>query len=332
MKIGVVGYGHAGRLYAEALDEIGQEIVLVADPSDSRRAEAEARHPQVSTAASFADAPGDPSLDALIVTTPLSSRVELASRALEVGKHVLVDGPLAARAQEAQQLADLALRRERVLIAGHPPLCGRAAQRLGQIVAAPESGMLLGLYATRSRRAAARRVPDLLFEVAAHDVALFAQLLGKQPEWLSARATRSDTTGQVNRLGLTLGYDAGPLAHIEIAPLESIERSRLTALTTDRRVVLEEAGPARSLLWVDDQGACGATEFEDPRASYAANRAQREAHFDDALRRLCEHFVARVASGRPGPEELEAAVGVVRVLETAARTVDDEGRTRFSLG
>jgi predicted dehydrogenase len=313
MKLGIVGYGHAGRLLAAALLEVRQEIVQVGDLGSDRLVDARSSHPGASTGRDLNALTGDPSTDALVIATPLALRFPLARAALEAGKHVLLHGPLAATSEQAEMLAELAARRERTLLVGHPRLHSRGATRLRERIAAPEAGALQALLATRSRSLAPRRVHDLLFEVVSHDLALFACLLGREPEWVEASARSSGVTGQIDALDVTLGYGAALVAHVSVRRLGAGEPAGVEALTEHGRWLLEDASPVKNVL------TCEPASSNPPAAAAEPGPTRREVRFEDPLRNLCQHFVA-CTEGREVPLiEPAAAVGVVRALESARR-------------
>ena len=61
----------------------------------------------------------DPGLDAVVVATPVPTHFELARRALDAGKHVLVEKPPAMKGHEMDELVGMASARDLVLMPGH---------------------------------------------------------------------------------------------------------------------------------------------------------------------------------------------------------------------
>jgi UDP-2-acetamido-3-amino-2,3-dideoxy-glucuronate N-acetyltransferase len=308
MKVGIAGYGQAGRLLAAALHDVRQEIVQVGDLSADRLVDASTSHPGASTAPDPAPLCGDPSTDAVVIATPLPLRFALARAALGAGKHVLIHGPLAACSAEARELVDLAARRERTLLVGHPRLHCRGAARFRQLLEAPAAGALRALSAARSLSLAPRRVPDLLFDVVSHDLAFFAWLVGREPEWVDACARRSGVSGQVDALTLTLGYGGALRATVSVRRLGPAEPFGVEATAEHRRLRLEDPSAVKNVL------TC---ELAPPGAGAA--ESQREVRFEDPLRALCQHFVDCAERGALPRVQPSAAAGVVRTLETAAR-------------
>jgi predicted dehydrogenase len=114
--VALIGYGYAGRTFHAPLIRAvpGLELVLVAS---SRADQIRAELPGAAVAASAEEACASPSVDLVVVATPNDSHVRLASIALEAGKHVVLEKPLAPTLQDARALASLAGRTGRVLAA-----------------------------------------------------------------------------------------------------------------------------------------------------------------------------------------------------------------------
>ena len=100
--IGVIGYGYWGpnlvRNFAEAL---GSQVAAVCDLRPERLALARRRYPAIEATTDYRDLLADARIDAIAIATPVSTHFELAMRALQAGKHVLVEKPLAGTSEQA---------------------------------------------------------------------------------------------------------------------------------------------------------------------------------------------------------------------------------------
>ncbi len=120
IRIGVIGYGYWGpnlvRNFIEARD---CDVAAVSDMRPERLAVAGARYPAASLTTDYREILADPAVDAVAIATPVCTHFELALEALKAGKHVWLEKPMTATADEAQRLIDEAERRERVLMVDH---------------------------------------------------------------------------------------------------------------------------------------------------------------------------------------------------------------------
>ncbi len=109
IRTAVIGTGFMGRVHLEALRRIEHVDVVevAATSSDKARAAAEGYNVLNSTG-DWQDVMRDPSIDAVHVCTPNDSHFPIAKAALEAGKHVLCEKPLAMSSAQARELTELA--------------------------------------------------------------------------------------------------------------------------------------------------------------------------------------------------------------------------------
>ncbi len=108
--VGVVGCGFVGRgAHVPAFHAIeGAELVAVADPDAKRLGKVAKKYEPKATYTDFADLVQDSKVDAVVVSAPTPLHAKASMAAIEAGKHVLCEMPLAASLEEADQLIDAA--------------------------------------------------------------------------------------------------------------------------------------------------------------------------------------------------------------------------------
>ena len=120
IRVAVIGAGHWGpNLIANFHDRRRSEVAWVIDRDPSRREAVALRYPDIQVSDDAAPAIGDPSVDGVVVATPTSTHFDLARRALEAGRHVLVEKPMADNVRDAESLCEIAERCGRILMVGH---------------------------------------------------------------------------------------------------------------------------------------------------------------------------------------------------------------------
>src|SRR3989344_2824754 len=86
-------------------------VAMVADLAEERRDYVKANYPSVAVTGSVQEVMQDPSVQAVILATPVATHFDLAMQALRAGKHILVEKPMAATVQEVEQIGALAKQR-----------------------------------------------------------------------------------------------------------------------------------------------------------------------------------------------------------------------------
>jgi predicted dehydrogenase len=152
VSLGVVGLGEHGAALVRAFDQLpSAEVRWLFDQSPAAAMRVSRRVSYARLASRFDDLLADETLDAVAVATPPPTRGELTRRALDAGKHVLVEPPLALEAQEADDLVYRAESGNRRLVSSHAMRFHPGARRLKEQLAAGRLGEVQYLYGSSPR-------------------------------------------------------------------------------------------------------------------------------------------------------------------------------------
>src|SRR5260370_18376488 len=168
-------------MFRNFADTHAARVVAVRDLSVERLTDVHAGYPQVKLTTDCEDILCDPEVDAVIVTTPVSSHFEIAMRALRAGKHVLVTKPITADPAQAAQLIDAAEQRGLVLMVDHTFVYTGAVQTIKQLVDGDNLGPLYYYDSVRVNLGLFQRDVSVLWDLAVHDLAIMDFVLGRQP-------------------------------------------------------------------------------------------------------------------------------------------------------
>src|SRR5580700_12153647 len=120
IRIGVIGYGYWGpnlvRNFAEGAET---QVVAVSDLNLERLYLAQRRYPAIQVTTNYVDLLTNPEIDAVAISTPVSTHFDIAMEALRAGKHVLVEKPMTATSEQACRLIEEADERKLVLMVDH---------------------------------------------------------------------------------------------------------------------------------------------------------------------------------------------------------------------
>jgi predicted dehydrogenase len=328
VRVALLGYGYWGPNLARNLHVgVGQEWVACADLDGVRRAEVARRYPWVRVHADAAAVFDDPEVDALVIATPARSHAGLVRRALERGKHVLVEKPLALSTAEAVGLAELAERAGLVLLVGHTFEYNPAVTKIRALLDAGELGELWYLHSQRVNLGRIQRDVSALWSIGPHDVSIANYLVGSPPRWVSARGARYLHEEVEDVVFATLGYDGGVLAHLHVSWLDPSKVRRTTVVGSRRMVVFDDLDSEAKLRVYDKgadpvEGGFGEYQFRVrsgdihvPRTDLAEPLALELAHFLDCC----------ASGGRPRTDGWNG-VRVVAALEAAQQSLDKGGQ------
>ena len=144
IKVGIIGCGYWGpNLLRNFAENEAAELRWICDLNAQRLAAMGRRYPAAVQTADYKALLADPSLDAVVIATPVWTHFSFAKQALEAGKHILVEKPLTASAAEAEQLVELADRKGLTLMVDHTFIYTGAVRKIKDIVLSGDLGDLL---------------------------------------------------------------------------------------------------------------------------------------------------------------------------------------------
>jgi predicted dehydrogenase len=335
IRLGVIGYGHWGPNLVRNFAELDRAVLAaVCDTHSDRVALAARRHPGISTFIDHRELLRDPTIDAVAIATPIGTHHELCMAALQAGKHVWVEKPLAETVDQALRLADEAARRQRVLVVDHTLVYAGGVRRLGEMVRAGELGRLLYFDATRMNLGLFREV-NVIADLGVHDFAILDHLVPERPVAVSATGAAHYPGVPEDVAYVTLFYDSGCIAHLNLSWASPI-RLRQVLLGGDRKMAvyseLDSAQPVR----IYDKGAAVKLPEGGGRPVTSYHHGDMWAPAVDgqgALRVLSEHFVDCIAGTATPITDGRMGARMVELIDAATRSMRRRGEpVKLSLG
>ena len=330
IRIGVIGYGYWGpNLVRNFADLDGCRVVAVCDRDPTRVAVAERRYPGVrgtTDAQALIDAPD---VDAVVVATPVAAHYDLASAALEAGKHVLVEKPLASTAEEAERLIELAARRKRVLMVDHTFVYTGAVRKMRELVMAGEIGDTYYYDSVRINLGLFQHDVDVMWDLAVHDLAIMDYVLQARPSTISATGLAHIAGRPANIAYLAMFFDAPVIAHVHVNWLAPV-KVRRTLIGGSRRMIVYDDLEASEKVKVYDRGISVNPSPENVYQMLVGYRAgdmwAPQLAVTEALRTEALHFLDCIEHGQVPETGGEEGLRVVRLLEAATASMRAHGR------
>ena len=333
LDIAVIGVGHWGpNLVANFNEDPRSRVARVVDLDDARLAVVRERFPNVITGSDADEVFADPKIGAVVVATPTSTHEQIAQAALEAGKHVLVEKPMAASTQAARRLAEVAARCDRVLMVGHVFVYNAAAMNAKRVIDAGELGRIYTITMQRTNLGPIRIDVNAAWDLAAHDVSLANYWLDAPPVAVSAVGGAWINRGIEDSVFATLRYPDDVLVHLHASWLHP-RKTRDISIVGDRKMLTFDDMDTRAPLRLYDKQVTQELShpiFVDSFDSFrmAVQEGEiSEPHVEASqpLRNECEHFLDCVLDGtssRSGPRQ---GIDVVAVLEAISRSLEARG-------
>lgn len=329
IRAGVIGYGYWGpNLVRNLADAEDCEIGGVADLRAERRALAQRRYPGVRVVADADELIGDPTIDAILVATPLSGHYDLARRALEAGKHVLVEKPLAASADHARRLIDVAEAKRRVLMVDHTFTYTSAVEKIHEMVSTDSLGDLYYYDSVRVNLGLFQHDVNVIWDLAVHDLSIMDYVLPSKPHTVTATGMRH-LGSHANIAYLTLFFDNSLIAHVHVNWLAPV-KLRLTLIGGSRKmIVYDDVEPSEKLKVYDKGVTMEASEqtMHEMLVSYRMGDVWTpRLDVTEALQTEIRHFVRCIEGVETPRTDGHAGLRVIRILEAASQSLEEGGK------
>ena len=185
-NVAVVGVGYWGKNLVRNFYDLGALSVLC-DADESVETKYKTQYPGVRFQREFSAVLTDPTITAVALATPAVTHYELAKAALEAGKDVLVEKPLAIAVKHGEDLVRLADSKGRILMVGHILRYHPAILKLQQFIRDGALGRINYLYSNRLNIGKIRTEENILWSFAPHDISVILSLLNEMPTRVSCQ-------------------------------------------------------------------------------------------------------------------------------------------------
>jgi predicted dehydrogenase len=240
LGVAVVGYGYWGpNLVRNTIERPELELKTLCERDPKRAAVFSAKVPGVAVTPNLEDVLADPEVDAVIVATPPRTHHAIVRAALEAGKHVLVEKPLATTSADAQDLVDLAHERELVLMPGHTFVYSPAVNKVRELMLEDVVGEVY--FVTSARMNLGKYQPDgVIMDLAPHDLSILLYWL-EQPIAEVAATARSIFQAEIPETAfITLTFAGGAQANVQISWLAPRKVREMTIVGSRRMVQYDD--------------------------------------------------------------------------------------------
>jgi UDP-2-acetamido-3-amino-2,3-dideoxy-glucuronate N-acetyltransferase len=319
MRVSILGAGGWGQNLVRVFCELlGDEHVLVCDPREARRTAMKTEHPGIRVS----EGPVFEGIDAVVIAAPAVAHAELARKALAVGRHVLVEKPIALTARDAAELVELAKEKGTILMVDHLLEYHPAVRELKRLVEERRLGRLLHLSSERLNLGVIRTEENALWSLAPHDISVILYLLGEEPSEVAAHGAAYLQPGIEDVAFVTLRFPSGAVGHVHVSWLDPVKTRRLTVVGEEKMAVFDDS-EKQAQLFLHDARAEHVEGLLRPRRGGVESLPIPKG---EPLRAMAETFLESVRTGTPPPSDGEDGLRVVRVLEAAARSMKEGGK------
>src|SRR5271157_1047483 len=327
VRFGVIGYGYWGPNVVRNLNQLEKaDVLAVCDQSAGARQRIQKAYPQVDVTSNPAELMSSSEIDAIAVVTPVWTHYELAKAALEHGKHIFVEKPFTSNAAQAEELIDLAARKNLKIMVDHTFLFTGAVKKIKQLLDEEAIGKLYYYDSTRVNLGLFQHDVNVIWDLAPHDLSIMDYLIQEGPEAIVA-------TGQTHLNGfedvafITVYFPDKIIAHLNVNWLSPV-KVRTTLIGGEKKMLVWNDLEADEKIKIYDKGV-SVTNREGVYNLLVNYRTgdmwAPKIQQVEALTGELTYFVDCIRKDETPTNDGKAGLRVVKMLEAASESLRQRG-------
>ena len=238
LNIGIIGYGYWGpNLVRNFLKVNNCDVTAIADGNSIRRDNIKKTYPNIKLFEDGNKLIDDITINAVVIATPVFTHYSLAKKALQSGKHVLLEKPMTSSVSEAEELISLANKLGLTLMVDHTFLYTSAVQKIKEIVDNNNIGLLKYFDSTRINLGLFQPDINVLWDLAPHDISILSFIFPELPYSVNATGISHTSNNIENIAYLTMNYNSNFIAHINCSWTSPV-KVRQTLIGGDSKMIV----------------------------------------------------------------------------------------------
>ncbi|MDO8749586.1 MAG: Gfo/Idh/MocA family oxidoreductase [Dehalococcoidia bacterium] len=327
LRVAVVGAGYWGPNLIRNFHKLGNcQLVAVADLDPKALNGIKRSYGSVETTTDAGSLLTRPDIDAVAIATPPHTHYQLARKALENGKHVLIEKPLTDSTADAEELVKLAEKTKRTLMVDHTFVYSGPVRKIRGMVDSNELGEIWYLDSVRIDLGLFTNDTNVVWDLAPHDLSIMGYLLDARPVEVSATGASPVKyfDGKVESIAyITVRLDNGCITHFHLSWLSPVKIRRILIGGSKKMLVYDHLDPDHQVV-IYDKGVDITSEEE--RRRFLVQRRTGDMYAPkidqtEPLETMCKHFVECALTGKRPITDGVSGLNVVRLIEATMESM-----------
>ncbi|MEQ8203208.1 MAG: Gfo/Idh/MocA family oxidoreductase [Smithellaceae bacterium] len=328
LKVGIIGYGYWGpNIVRNFSSANGSTVAMVCDMRTQSLDKVKKAYPQVRVTNDSDALIRDPDIDAVAIITPVFTHYELAKKALEAGKSIFVEKPFTSTIAEAEDLIEIAEKKNLKIMVDHTFLYTGAVRKIKQLL---DEGVLGDIYyfdSTRVNLGLFQHDINVMWDLAPHDISIMDFLIGKKPIGVVATGSGHFNRGLEDITYLTFYYPDNIIGHINVNWLSPV-KVRSTLIGGSKKMLLWNDLEPDEKIKIYDKGVDVTTT--EGKYNLLVNYRSGDMwapkiEQTEALKAVAEQFVDYVKNGGTVVNDGVAGLNVVKMLVASDQSLHNKG-------
>jgi predicted dehydrogenase len=334
LRTAVLGYGYWGpNLARNVATATGTRLSAICDVDPVACARASRLYPAARVTSDWDSVLSDEEMDAVIIALPVTLHHRFALEALQAGKHVLVEKPLARSVNECDELIEAADKRGLVLMVGHTFEFNAAVRMVGGYLRGGELGEPYYVSMRRTNLGIVRSDENSMWSLAPHDISILINWLQRAPVSVNVTGAALLQPGIEDVIFMSIRFEDGVIGHVHCSWLDPNKVRDATVVGSRKMVVYDDMSSDMKVRLYDKavvkQASLGRYETfaRFQMLARAGDILVPKVEFGEPLALEIEHFADCVEKGREPLTNGANGRRVVAVLEAGQRSLENNGTT-----
>jgi predicted dehydrogenase len=326
--LGIIGCGYWGPNLVRNFSSLSNcKVKQVSDLKPGRLDYIKKEFPFVHTSKDYKDIIHNKNIEAICISTPVSTHKDFALEALMADKHVFVEKPLTNSIKDAEILVNTSKKLNKKLAVGHVFQYSPAVRKIKSLIKAGVIGDVLHITSSRINLGPPESEVDVIWDLGPHDFSIILHLLEEIPIGVNCKKESYNfnthkTNGLIDNAHIDLSFKSGITAHIHLSWLSSNKMRLMQIFGTEGTIVYDEMLALDGKVKLYGKGIDNRIKNEDTDArklSYQSGDVhiiQLEQH--EPLRLECEEFINSIISNKPLVNDGLIGLEVVKLLEASS--------------
>jgi predicted dehydrogenase len=334
VKLGIIGCGHWGKNLARNYSLTDDCLVkTIAENSIDRQNHLKEIFEDVEIISDYNHILNDPSIDAVVIATPPVSHFTFTQKALNAGKHVFVEKPLALNVKDAKELVEHAHHLNKILMVGHTVLYNESVKIMRDIIKSGEIGEVYYIYASRLNLGIVRPDVNVMWSLAPHDISVLLYILEKKPLKVSAKGLSYIQNNIEDVVYLNITFENNINAQIHLSWLDPNKKREITIVGSKKMLVYDDLSAERIKIFDKgierNDGNIYLGEYNSFAEYNFIHRAGDvmipKVNINEPLKQECRHFIECIKDNVEPLTSGRSAISVIQILESADLSLRDAG-------
>jgi predicted dehydrogenase len=328
IKIGVVGAGYWGPNIIRNFYQIPNcEMAVCCDQDPKRLSHMSSLYPGMKTTTDYDELVNDPSLDAIAVCTHVSAHYPLAKKALQAGKHILVEKPFTAKVDEAEELVALGKKNGKAVMVDHTFEYTAGVNKLKEIIESGVLGDVLYVHCARLNLGIFQRDINVVWDLAPHDLSVILYATGLRPETIRTVGMKLLHPKVEDAAIVTLQCGKAS-AVIHVSWVDPLKVRKVSVVGTKQMLVYDDLDPLAKVQ-IYDKGVENPPHY-DTFGEFLCSYHYGDIHMPrlkdaEPLSVMCRHFLECIETGQTPRSDGESGLRMVRLLAASDESIAANG-------